>query len=557
MLARKIKWIAAILVLAGIGSCKKNLLDIYPSNSLSDATVFTDIQFANRFLSNIYGTLPNGFARRDQNPGDAGWSRGMSAFAMAEDDAEANNLASSTHGLNQGVLPTTWAYADDIWVQNYAVIRKANSFMEKIDAVPGDENLKKRMKAEALFLRAFAHAELVKCFGGVPLMLKAGTPEEAIVPRNTYDECVAQIVKDCDEAAAVLPVTFPSSDLGRATKVAALSLKSRILLYFASPLNNPGTVAQRWVDAANAAKAAMVFGPAPGSGEYGLHPDYYKLFIDKLGNKEVIFARKFQNPSINPSDGARNKWYMSVPGVNDGAWGGFSPTQNLVDAYEMKNGKPINDPTSGYNPQTPYTDRDSRLDKSILHQGSLYKAGIIIETFRGGNTNNTNRLDSSKTGYGLLKMVDTTKWGAAGNADNDWIFIRYAEVLLNFAEAQNEATGPNTEVYNAINQVRARAGQPAISGLSQAEMRDRIRNERRVELTFEEHRYFDVRRWKLGSTYFKEPIRKVQIIKNPDNSLTYSYPKWEDRDYKEFQNVMPIPQNEMDKNPKLVQNLGY
>lgn len=557
MLARKIKWIAAILVLVAIGSCKKNLLDIYPSNSLSDATVFTDIQFANRFLSNIYGTLPNGFARRDQNPGDAGWSRGMSAFAMAEDDAEANNLASSTHGLNTGILPTTWAYADDIWVQNYAVIRKANSFMEKIDAVPGDANLKKRMKAEAQFLRAFAHAELVKCFGGVPLMLKAGTPEEAIVPRNTYDECVAQIVKDCDEAAAVLPAVFPASELGRATKVAALALKSRILLYFASPLNNPGNVATRWADAANAAKAAMAFGPSPGSGEYGLHPDYYKLFIDKLGNKEVIFARKFQNPSINPSDGARNKWYMSVPGVNDGAWGGFSPTQNLVDAYEMKNGKAITDPASGYNPQSPYTDRDSRLDKSVLHQGSLYKAGIIIETYRGGNTNNTNRLDSSKTGYGLLKMVDTTKWGAAGNADNDWIFIRYAEVLLNFAEAQNEASGPNTDVYGAINQVRARAGQPAISGLSQAEMRDRIRNERRVELTFEEHRFFDVRRWKLGSVYFKEAARKVQIIKNPDNSLTYSYPKWEDRDYKEFQNVMPIPQNEMDKNPKLIQNPGY
>ena len=142
---------------------------------------------------------------------------------MATDDAEANNLASSTHGLNGGTLPTTWAYADDIWVQNYAIIRKSNSFMEKIDAVPGDENVKKRMKAEAQFLRAFAYAELVKCFGGVPLMLTAGTPEEAIIPRNSYDECVAQIIKDCDEAAANLPVVMPVSDLGRATKVAALA----------------------------------------------------------------------------------------------------------------------------------------------------------------------------------------------------------------------------------------------------------------------------------------------------------------------------------------------
>ena len=549
---------ATVLVMVIAGSCKKGLLDVYPSDALSDATAFTDVQTANRVLTNIYGTLPNGFARRDQNPGDAGWSRGMSAFAMATDDAEANNLASSTHGLNQGTIPTTWAYADDIWVQNYAVIRKANSFMEKIDAVPAEEAVKKRMKAEARFLRAFCYAELIKCFGGVPLMLTAGTPEEAIIPRNTYEECVAQIVSDCDAAAADLPVTYPASELGRATKVAALAVKARILLYFASPLNNAANATDRWVNAASAANAVMAFGPPPGTNDYGLYPDYYKTFIDKLGNKEIIFARKFQNPSINPSDGARAKWYMSVPGVNDGAWGGFCPTQNLVDAYEMKNGKPITDPTSGYDPQDPYTDRDSRLDKSILHQGSVYKAGIIIETFRGGNTNNTNRLDSAKTGYGLLKMVDTSKWGAAGGADNDWIFIRYAEVLLNYAEAQNEAVGPDATVYEALRQVRARAGQPPVTaGLSQAAMRELIRNERRVELSFEEHRFFDVRRWKLGGVYFREPIRKVQIERTGGGTLIYSYPKWEDRDFKDFQNVLPIPQNEIDSNPNLVQNNGY
>ena len=559
MLARKLKWITGLFVLALIaGSCKKDLLDVFPSDSLSDATVFTDMQVANRVLTNIYSTMPNGFARRDQNPGDAGWSRGMSAFAMATDDAEANNLASSTHGLNQGTLPTTWAYAEDIWVQNYAVIRKANSFMENIDAVPADEALKKRMKAEALFLRSFAYSELIKCFGGVPLMLTAGTPEESIIPRNTYEECVNQITKDCDEAATSLPIVMPASELGRATRAAALALKARVLLYFASPLNNPSNALTRWQAAATAAKAVMAFGPPPGSGEYGLHPDYYRLFLDKPGNKEIIFARKFQNPSINPSDGARNKWYMSVPGVNDGAWGGFSPTQNLVDAYEMKNGKAITDPTSGYNAQSPYTDRDSRLDKSILHQGSVYKAGIVIETFRGGNTNNTNRLDSSKTGYGLLKMVDTSKYGAAGNADNDWIFIRYAEVLLNYAEAQNEAVGADATVYDAINQVRARSGQPAVpAGLSASAMRTRIQNERRVELAFEEHRFFDVRRWKLGSVYFKEPIKKVQITKETNGTLTYNYPKWEDRDYKEHQNVLPLPQSEIDKNKTLTQNQGY
>jgi hypothetical protein len=559
MVAGNIKWATGILILATIiASCKKNLLDVYPTDSLSDATVFTDISLVNRFLNDTYGTMPNGFNRRDQNPADAGWSRGMSALAMAEDDAEANNLAASTQGINAGTIPTTWAYADDIWTQNYAVIRKTNMIMENIDKVPADDAIKSRMKAEAQFLRAFCHAELVKCFGGVPLMLKAGTPDESIIARNSYDECVTQIIKDCDEAAANLPVTYPASDLGRATKVAALAVKARILLYYASPLNNTSNDASRWKTAADAAKAVMAYGPPPGSGDYGLYSDYYRLFLEKLGNKEVIFARKFQNPGINPSDGARNKWYMSVPGVNDGAWGGFSPTQDLVDAYEMKNGKPITDPSSGYDGQHPYTNRDSRLDKSVIHQGTVYKSGIVIETYRGGNTNNTNRFDSSKTGYGLLKLVDTSRYGQNGDADNDWIFIRYAEVLLNYAEAQNESTGPDASVYEALRQVRDRSGQPALpAGLSQTDMREKIHNERRVELSFEEHRFFDVRRWKQGLTYFNRPIHKVQITKNPDGTLTYDYPVWENRTFKEFQDLLPLPQSELDKNPKLVPNPGY
>lgn len=558
MIAHKFKWVAGLLILATFaGSCKRDLLDITPSDALSDATVFTDLAFVNRFVNNIYGTLPNGFARRDQNPADAGWSRGMSAFAMASDDAEANNLAASTHGLNQGTLTPTWAYVEDIWFQNYGVIRKANVLLDNIDNTPGDNALKERYKAEAKFLRAFCYQELVKCFGGVPLMLTAGTPDEAIIPRNTYEECVAQIIKDCDEAAAVLPVNYPPSELGRATKVAALALKARTLLYRASPLHSPDNSAL-WQEAANAAQEAMAYGTPNGTGDYDLHPDYYKTFIDKVGNREIIFARKFQNPNINPSDGARVKWYMSVPGLSDGgAWGGFAPTQNLVDAYEMENGLPITDPSSGYDDQDPYNNRDSRLSKSVLHNGSRYMDGIIIETFRGGNTNNTSRFDSSKTGYGLLKMVDTTKYGAAGGGDNDWIFIRYAEVLLNYAEAKNEASGPDQSVYAAINLVRQRSGQPPLSGLSKEALRTRIRNERRVELSFEEHRFFDVRRWKLGMTYFAQPIRKVQITKLPNDQLVFNYPVWENRDYKEFHNLLPIPQSEIDRNPLLEQNPGY
>ncbi|WEK35783.1 MAG: RagB/SusD family nutrient uptake outer membrane protein [Candidatus Pseudobacter hemicellulosilyticus] len=558
----KLLLIAGTLLIAiAAGSCKRGLLDVFPSDSLSDETVFQDISTANRVLTNVYGSLPDGFSRRDQGPiGDGGnWSRGMTALAMAEDDAEGNNLASSTHGINMGIIPTTWAYAEDFWVGYYWVIRKANQFMERIDIVPGDAALKARMKAEAQFIRAFCYSELIKIYGGVPLMLKAGTPAEAVIPRNSYAECVTQIIKDCDEAANGLPSVMPPAELGRATKVAALALKARVLLYNASPLNNPTNDKQRWTDAANAAKAVMQFGPAPlGNNEYSLYPDYYKLFIDKAGNKEVIFARKFQNPSIHPPDGARNKWYMSVPGLNDGGWGGFCPTQNLVDAYEMKNGLAITAAGSGYDPQDPYTNRDSRLSKTVVHQGSIYKNGTFIEIWRGGNVNNESRLDSPKTGYGLMKLIDTSKHTNNGSADNDWVFLRFGEVLLNYAEAQNEAVGPDASVYEAVRLVRERAGQPALpAGLDQAAMRQRLINERRVELSFEEHRFFDVRRWKLGSTYFKGPVYKVQITKQPNGSLFYSYPLWETRDFKEFQNLLPIPQSEIDRNGLLDQNPEY
>ncbi len=242
----------------------------------------------------------------------------------------------------------------------------------------------------------------------------------------------------------------------------------------------------------------------------------------------------------------------------DGAWGGFSPTQNLVDAYEMKNGKMITDPASGYDPQNPYKDRDSRLDQSILRNGSQWK-GVVVETFDGGNAQNPANGDRTKTGYGLKKLLDeqyVTADQVYQGGDNDWIYIRYAEVLLNYAEAQNEAVGPDASVYKAINDVRKRAGQPDLAGLSQSQMRESIRNERRVELCFEEHRFWDVRRWKLGQTYFGVPVNRVKVTKT-GATFNYTIQELEKRTYKDFYNLLPIPQSERDKNPNLSQNTGY
>jgi starch-binding outer membrane protein, SusD/RagB family len=546
-----LKSITAVCLVLAIASCKKDILDVKPTSFVSDATLWSDLNLVDQFVNNIYGTLPSGFNRKDFGEGDGfEWSRGMSIMDGGTDDAD-GKLDAKVQLFNTADITASFTpYNQEIWTFNYAAIRKANVLLSRIDAVPGDVARKNRFKGEALFMRAFCYADLIKTYGGVPLIIvPQNITDDLLVPRKSYTACVAQIVSDCDAAAAILPSTYGAADLGRATKGAALAVKARTLLFQASPLNNPSNTSSLWASAASAAKAVMELNV------YSLYGDYYNLFFDKA-NPEVIFARQFQKPQI--ASPISYTLGMSAS-IGDGTWGGFAPTQNLVDAYEMKNGKPITDPTSGYNPQAPYTNRDSRLDNTVLHNGSSWK-GVTIETFEGGNANGSGNNDRSRTAYGLKKFLDQTLVTATQvyqGQDNNWIFYRYADVLLMYAEAQNEAVGPDATVYSAINLVRARAAQPGlVAGLTQAQMRDKIRNERRVEMVFEESRFWDVRRWKQGMTYFNAPINRMKIIK-VGALQTYTVELYENRTYKEFQNLFPIPQFEMDKNSNLIQNAGY
>ena len=551
MRTNRLKFLTIVLVAILVGACNKDILDIKPTNFVSDVAVFEDLTLTTQFLNNIYGSMLSGFDRRDAGLGND-WSMGMGMLAMATDEAE-GPTATTLNNLNNGDLNSNFTYGTEMWFFNYLVIRKCNTLLSRIDAVPGDAALKNRLRAEAQFLRAFCYADLIKAFGGVPLITKEqNVTDDLLVPRKTYKECLDQILKDCDEAATVLPISYPADQLGRATKGAALSLKGRMLLYYASPINNVSNEMVRWQMAATASKAVIDLNA------YSLYPNYYRLFLDKAGNSEVIYSSKYQRPNRTQQTPWKLAMSIQAPDVVGGAWGGFSPTQNLVDAYETKSGKSISDPSSDYNSQDPYTNRDSRLDQSILHNGSAWK-GVTVQTFDGGNAQNASNGDRTKTGYGLKKLLDdkyVTADQVYQGGDNDWIYIRYAEVLLNYAEAQNEASGPDASVYSAINLVRQRAGQPALASLSQSEMRDRIRNERRIELAFEEHRFWDVRRWKLGSTYFNVPANKVKVTKT-GSTFNYTIQQLEPRSYKESYNLLPIPQTEIDRNPNLKQNPGY
>ena len=247
-------------------------------------------------------------------------------------------------------------------------------------------------------------------------------------------------------------------------------------------------------------------------------------------------------------------------------WGMLNPTQELIDDYAMANGKVISDPTSGYDPTDPYTDREPRFYETIVYDGSLYKPGFPIITTRVGGTDPIDQsgFTSTVTGYFTKKRIDPTvdissNYGAQSSYQN-YTFFRYAEVLLSYAEAQNEATGPDQTVYDAVDEVRARGGLSGLpTGLSQADMRTAIRRERRVELAFEDKRFWDLIRWRIAEVNLNNPLHGM-LIEDVGGTLTYTVvpAAGGDRKFTASKNYLfPIPQEALDKNTKLVQNPNY
>jgi hypothetical protein len=442
----------------------------------------------------------------------------------------------------------------------YEGLRKVNLFLVKIPTaiiIPQDglslANDVKRLRGEALFLRAMFHFELVQRFGAITLATRVFTREENLnLPKNTYQECVDQIVKDCDSAAVMLPTwtqSWSAANRGRATKMSALALKSRLLLYAASPLFNVGNEVNKWDLAANAAKAVI------DSNRHSLITPYTNIFNYGAAayNNEVIFATQ----ALNRNDIEINNAPISF----DGAKGRTNPTQEFVDAFEMTNGKIISDPTSGYNPNNPYNLRDPRLGLVVNYNGRLFK-NRAVETFVDGADGLNKNVNATKTGYYMRKFLsESVTWNQATitNARRPWVVFRYAEILLNYAEALNESKGAVADVYKYVNLVRQRTGiaMPALpTGLSKEQMRQRIQNERRIELCFEGHRFYDVRRWKQGDLLNK-PVTGMNIVKTSAGTFTYTRFQVEQRVFTDKNYLFPFSQNDINRQPALIQNAGY
>lgn len=542
------------LILLGLvliaSSCSNEVLDVKPTTFVSDEAIWTEQGMIEQTLANIYGNQICAFNRR----GDLYNIPAFSHIDLATDDGN-GKIDAAIQMFNDGSITSSFTpFAEETWRVNYLIIRRANEFLEGIEIVDDevlDADTKKAFTGEARFLRAFSYFQLVEMFGGVPLIKAPQALDDPNInlPRNSADEVYDFIADECDLASSELSVAPVSS--GHASIGAALALKARALLYHASPLNNPSGDASRWSEAATAAKAVIDLGV------YDLFSDYRGLFLTaNEGNIEVIYDRQFGFPqSVHTIQATWGMWFT----FDAGTWGGFSPSQNIVDAYEMTNGLPITDPASGYNSNDPYTDRDSRLGASIVYNGSAWR-GNEVGYYQGGNADVNKEVNC---GYGLKKFdeeipIGTNFYDGSYAQQNNWIYFRYAEVLLNYAEAQNEAVGADNNVYNAINQVRRRAGQPDLPvGLSQSEMRERIWNERRVELVYEEHRFFDVRRWGKGMEVFNQPLKEAVIVDNGDGTFTYSYQNKETRTYHQHFDFMPIPLSEIERNPNLTNDPAW
>lgn len=550
-----IKTLSALLLIVsmmGSYSCKKSLdesLDVIPHDRLTDVTVWTDEGTADLFLNDIYGQLPDGNNWYD--PFDNWSDNSICAFGwpLSRTEAQQANYTPSTLAFWTG-LPFDWG-------TNYNNIRKTNLFISKVTASGLSDDYKKKRLAEARFLRAYFYHLLWMSYGGVPIItdpLNVSTQGDSIFhARNTFDETFKFITDELGAIANDLPET---NEPGRITQGAALTLKGWCELF-----------AHKYTDAAATNKQII---DNLGNGKvYDLFPDYGTLFMPEgNANTEGIFYRQY----IPRVKGGRYEGYNATTFTQGGAetsWGGVDPTQELVDDYEMDNGLPISDPASGYNAQNPYVHREKRFYESIVYDGSFWYDGIIYTRQGIGSPNEidlSDHNDATQTGYYLRKRCNdkitlgSDNWDGASGGQN-YYYFRYAEVLLNYAEAQNEAIGPDASVYDAINKVRSRAELPALpAGLSQDAMRTAIWRERRVELAFEDKRWWDLIRWSIAHINLNTQLHGIAITTGTGGTLIYTpvtVPGGDRKFDASKNNLFPIPQSALDQNKKLTQNPGY
>lgn len=515
------------LLAVSLSSCK-DYLDLQPLTQYSETTLWTGVKDATAACNACYSQFEDGqwvvyMDVASDNGHDAYPWEGWQEF-----------------GNMQLLNPNSWRTKFD-----FSSITRCNWFLENIDKAPIDKALSARMQGEVRFIRAYEYFQRSQLYGDFPLVTKMLTTSEANAIEMTPKAQIVQFVlTELQEIIPSLPKTYEGNDLGRITQGAAWALKARVELFN-----------EKYAESAISSKNVMNLSV------YSLFPNYQDLFrITNEYNSEIILDAGYLETDPNLTVGLMVLVPESTPG---GGWSSVNISQSLVDTYEMANGKTIDDQTSGYDINHPFLNRDPRLLQTVIVPGASY-AGIIF------NPMDPNSLDYwptyNYTGYVGQKythyrsdFADIYKTGL------NIPLIRYAEVLLTYAEAKIESNQIDNTVYDAINQVRLRAGLPAVDQSkysTQAKMRELVRRERRVELALEGLRWYDIQRWKIGEQVMNGPVYGARIsVIDANGNVTYTsteHAKIEDRVFNPAKNYLwPVPQNQIDIGKNLKQNPGY
>lgn len=558
---KPIYYVIGVLLALGIGACS-DLDREYPT-TLSEEDIATEYGNLQGQVINLYTGMRDGH-----------FLIGNAMMASLSDEAE-YTLQGDAQTFNSGSW-NEYVNPDDVWSHYFSYIRRVNVYLESaerfevnLDAYRLDpsENAQEiyrtrsadviNWKKEARFLRAYFYFELIKRYGGVPIFTAPLTLESDFknIQRNTLQECVDFIAEECSVLGGegplgeeeALPVVYNNDNLGRVTRGAALALKSRLLLYAASDLWNNESWAEgyahpeliclekrdrteRWKEAAKAAKAVIDLASAAGYDLMDKYTDLGKTYQ----SPELILVRRING---NTNTFERNNYPTGFP--NGG--GGITPSQNLVDAYEMTDGSKFdwNNPEHAANP---YANRDPRLSMTVYTNGATFQ-NTVIETFEGGA--NKDVKNGTLTGYYLRKFVDyNINLVSNGTSNHPWPIFRISEIYLNYAEALNESDPGNPDILIYANKTRERSdvNMPPIQNSSQNEIRERIRNERRVELAFEDHRLWDARRWMTATAELNAPLMGVKIVRDSnDGTFTYEKVNVENRVFTPKMYFYPIP----------------
>ncbi|MBB6501179.1 RagB/SusD family nutrient uptake outer membrane protein [Pedobacter cryoconitis] len=598
-------YVAIVACLTMATSCKKGFLDQVPDDRLTLDQTFTTRATAEKFLNNVYSSIPDEFGQRF--PGSA-QNAGM--WTGGSDEGEYLWSFVQTNSMNIGNWDANSDFVNNYWNNFYKSIRSAGFFMANIDKVKQDisPQLITQYKAEARALRAIYYFYLVRLYGPVVLLGENVIPPDAVaanfrLPRNSFDECITYITTELQAASADLPVVpVNDNNYGRISRGIALAFKAQALLLSASPLYNGNTDlaslknkdgkqlisqsfdANKWRKAADAYKDFLtqftgtysLYKEMNSDGTINAYLSCRNVFLNQW-NSEVIFARP--GASIGPRQYEMCPYHSGYNSESRGS-GGLGATQGQVDAYFMANGKSIDDPTSGYvttgntnflapgspEPRSTYNqwvNREARFYVNITYNNSIWldvNNGLITtQLYNTGNSGKkTGGGDYCPTGYVVRKAMGLGNWDENNRPD---ILYRLANVYLDYAEALNEAEPGNPDIARYVNLIRERAGIPQYgsAGLplpaDQTAMRIAIRKERRVELSFENVRYFDTRRWKIAEQTDNGPMMGLNIAQDLPGFLQVV--PFETRVFNKRHYLFPIPSKDVNSDDLMVQNPGW